>query len=163
MVYFVVHGRVLVLILWEGYGGRQHGTQISAAGFSAFGSIFEPSGKGGKQEGPSHSSRPTAGASHTPWRWDGQGPHSSPPVLSTGQSHAASETREVFPRRETRIAVTEAMEAVEKPISIWHIALRTEGPMIARRWRRQWHSIPVLLPGKSHGRRSLVGCSPWGR
>ena len=25
--------------------------------------------------------------------------------------------------------------------------------------RRQWHPIPVLLPGKSHGRRSLVGCS----
>ena len=22
---------------------------------------------------------------------------------------------------------------------------------------------PVLLPGKSHGWRSLVGCSPWGR
>ena len=29
--------------------------------------------------------------------------------------------------------------------------------------RRQWHPTPVLLPGKSHGRRSLVGCSPWGR
>ena len=29
-------------------------------------------------------------------------------------------------------------------------------------WSRQWHPIPVLLPGKSHGRRSLVGCSPWG-
>ena len=28
-------------------------------------------------------------------------------------------------------------------------------------WRRQWHSTPVLLPGKSHGRRSLVGCCPW--
>ena len=28
--------------------------------------------------------------------------------------------------------------------------------------RRQWHPTPVLLPGKSHGRRSLVGCSPWG-
>ena len=28
---------------------------------------------------------------------------------------------------------------------------------------RQWHPTPVLLPGKSHGRRSLVGCSPWGR
>ena len=26
----------------------------------------------------------------------------------------------------------------------------------------QWHPIPVLLPGKSHGQRSLVGCSPWG-
>ena len=29
--------------------------------------------------------------------------------------------------------------------------------------RRQWHPTPVLLPGKSHGRMSLVGCSPWGR
>ena len=29
--------------------------------------------------------------------------------------------------------------------------------------RRQWHPTPVLLPGKSHGRRSPVGCSPWGR
>ena len=30
-------------------------------------------------------------------------------------------------------------------------------------WRRQWHPTPVLLPGKSHGWRSLVGGSPWGR
>ena len=29
-------------------------------------------------------------------------------------------------------------------------------------WRRQWHPTPVLLPGKSHGWRSLIGCSPWG-
>ena len=28
--------------------------------------------------------------------------------------------------------------------------------------RRQWHPTPVLLPGKSHGQRSLVGCCPWG-
>ena len=28
--------------------------------------------------------------------------------------------------------------------------------------RRQWHPTPVLLPGESHGRRSLVGCSPRG-
>ena len=27
--------------------------------------------------------------------------------------------------------------------------------------RRQWHPTPVLLPGKFHGRRSLVGYSPW--
>ena len=27
---------------------------------------------------------------------------------------------------------------------------------------RQWHPTPVFLPGKSHGRRSLEGCSPWG-
>ena len=35
-------------------------------------------------------------------------------------------------------------------------------PKLAHR-RRQWHPTPVLLPGKSHGRRSLVSCSPWGR
>ena len=29
--------------------------------------------------------------------------------------------------------------------------------------RRQWHPTPVLLPGKSHWRWSLVGCSAWGR
>ena len=29
--------------------------------------------------------------------------------------------------------------------------------------RRQWHPTPVLLPEKSHGWRSLEGCSPWGR
>ena len=28
-------------------------------------------------------------------------------------------------------------------------------------WRRQWHPTPALLPGKSHGQRSLVGCRPW--
>ena len=39
---------------------------------------------------------------------------------------------------------------VELSWYVWHIQ------------RRQWHPTPVLLPGKSHGRRSLVGCSPWG-
>ena len=29
--------------------------------------------------------------------------------------------------------------------------------------RRQWQSTTVLLPGKSHGQRSLVSCTPWGR
>ena len=29
-------------------------------------------------------------------------------------------------------------------------------------WRRKWQPPPVLLPGKSHGWRSLVGYSPWG-
>ena len=30
------------------------------------------------------------------------------------------------------------------------------------KWRRQWQPTPVLLPGKSHGQKSLVGCSAWG-
>ena len=29
-------------------------------------------------------------------------------------------------------------------------------------WRRKWQPAPVSLPGKSHGQRNLVGCSPWG-
>ena len=29
-------------------------------------------------------------------------------------------------------------------------------------WRRKWQPTPVLLPGKSHEQRSLVGYSPWG-
>ena len=37
-----------------------------------------------------------------------------------------------------------------------------EKPVLEFR-RRHWLPTPVLLPGKSHGRRSLVGCSPWGR
>ena len=31
-----------------------------------------------------------------------------------------------------------------------------------RKQRRQWHPTPVLLPGKSHGQSTLVGCNPWG-
>ena len=30
-------------------------------------------------------------------------------------------------------------------------------------WRRKWQSTPAPLPGKSHGRRSLIGYSPWSR
>ena len=58
-------------------------------------------------------------------------------------------------------------------ISTWAVFCETVGVLPASGsvfggystaiWRRQWHPIPVLLPGKSHGRRSLVGCNPWGR
>ena len=41
----------------------------------------------------------------------------------------------------------------------WRRLLRV--PRTARQ-RRQWHPTPVLLPGKSHGRRRLVGSSPCG-
>ena len=41
----------------------------------------------------------------------------------------------------------------------WNIFLMS---FVLSLWRRQWHPTPVLLPGKPHGRRSLVGCSPWG-
>ena len=40
----------------------------------------------------------------------------------------------------------------------WDLQADREAP-----WRRQWQPTPALLPGKSHGWRCLVGCSPWGR
>jgi len=30
-------------------------------------------------------------------------------------------------------------------------------------WRRKWQPIPVFLPGKFHGQRSLAGYRPWGQ
>ena len=58
-----------------------------------------------------------------------------------------------------------AQPAAQRPRGVgWG---RWEGSSRGRRYvytlRRQWHPIPVLLPGKSRGQRSLVGCSPWGR
>ena len=41
---------------------------------------------------------------------------------------------------------------------IWVRSLGWEDPR-----RRTWQPTPVSLPGKSHGQKSLVGCSPWGR
>ena len=43
---------------------------------------------------------------------------------------------------------------------MWNVCLHA---LIHVYRRRQWHPTPLLLPGKSHGWRSLVGCSPWGR
>ena len=55
---------------------------------------------------------------------------------------------------------------VDKVVSIFsHQIITVSLLMIFKHiyWRRQWLPTPVLLPGKSHGRRSLVGYSPWGR
>ena len=40
---------------------------------------------------------------------------------------------------------------------------KTKNKKLINMTNTQWHPTPVLLPGKPHGRRSLVGCSPWGR
>ena len=58
-----------------------------------------------------------------------------------------------------------------RPESLIELSLMMETLSICTRnmmttshmWRRrQWHRTPVLWPGKSHGQRSLVDCSPWG-
>ena len=46
---------------------------------------------------------------------------------------------------------------------VWKRSVFIPIPKKGLKRRRQWQPTPVLLPGKSHGCRSLVGCSPWGR
>ena len=66
-----------------------------------------------------------------------------------------------------------AWGTVARYIRIWLLYLPEESAFQCKRcgfnswvrkifWRRQWHPTPVLLPGKSHGQRSLVGCRPRG-
>ena len=45
----------------------------------------------------------------------------------------------------------------------WNLEYSNSMIVIIINQRRQWHPTPVFLPGKSHGQRSLVGCSPWSR
>ena len=47
-----------------------------------------------------------------------------------------------------------------KPPNLWD---SVKAVLRGRFWRRRWHPTPVLLPGKSHGQRTLVGCRTWGR
>ena len=48
------------------------------------------------------------------------------------------------------------------PMCLWLVSGEFFYRFLTRLWRRQWQPTPVLLPGKSHGWRSLVRCSPWG-
>ena len=43
-------------------------------------------------------------------------------------------------------------------LHVWYSGIKT---LLSVPQRRQWHPTPVLLPGKSHGRSSLEGCTPW--
>ena len=52
-----------------------------------------------------------------------------------------------------------AMETSQLPLRLFYFLCHAK--QHAR--RRQWHPTPALLPGESYGRRSLEGCSPWGR
>ena len=66
-----------------------------------------------------------------------------------------SELRELVMDREAWHAAVYGVTKSQTWLSDW-----TELRLPLR--KRQWHPTPVLLPGKSHGWRSPVGCSPWG-
>ena len=62
--------------------------------------------------------------------------------------------------REVKLLVKITVQEVGQ--SLPQVLVLNSGIPGIKRQRRQWHPTPVLLPGKSHGPRSLVGCSPWG-
>ena len=43
-------------------------------------------------------------------------------------------------------------------LSVGHDRVTSLSLFTFMHWRRQWQPTPVLLPGESHGQRSLVGC-----
>ena len=75
----------------------------------------------------------------------------------------------------TVLCICSAIEGVSVQLPKW--LSRKESACLCRRcrrpgfgpwvrsvaWRRAWQPTPVFLPGKPHGQRGLVGCSPWGR
>ena len=65
---------------------------------------------------------------------------------------------EAFFKKQYRISPVEAENFLAP--SLWSIWIFCN--LVGCNGRRQWHPTLVLLPGKSHGQRSLVGFSPWG-
>ena len=85
-----------------------------------------------------HQASPSLGFSRQE-HWSGL-PLSSPPYTTTGKTIAL--TRQTFFGKVMSLLFNLLSRLVQ---------------------RRQWQPTPAFLPGKSHGWRSLVGCSPWGR
>jgi len=63
--------------------------------------------------------------------------------------------------RECHIVAMVCVSSLPPKLSVFSL-ISCLGPT-AVSCRRKWQPTPVFLPGESHGRRSLVGCSPWGR
>ena len=52
----------------------------------------------------------------------------------------------------------------ESNCQCWRRRRREFDPWVGKiTWRRKWQLTPVFLPEESHGQRSLVGFSAWGR
>ena len=72
------------------------------------------------------------------------------------ENHLGVWGRSVPGRRKT----TNAGRLSETPQACSRSIISTQLTLVS--WRRQWNPTPILLPGKSHGQRSLVGYSSWG-
>ena len=73
--------------------------------------------------------------------------------------------RLVFIRYETKILIFTKFKILDSVgfLKLFLFNIYFNQLLVIGSWRRKWHLTLVLLPGKSHGQRSLVGCSPWGR
>ena len=108
---------------------------------SALAGRFFTTESSGKPSEISHLSSKQSNATY-PWHHRGS-PFDVQPVLFTAS--LVAQTVKLLPTmRETLV-------------QSWEIPWVRKIP-----WRRKWQPTPVLLPGKSHGWRRLVGYSPWG-
>ena len=90
------------------------------------------------------------------------------PVFLPGKSHGQRSLADYSPWGHTCVCAFMCIHTHKHSLLLWVIrgCYKCRHPLllnIVLHQRRQWHPTPVLLPGKSHGQRSLVGCSPWGR
>ena len=70
-----------------------------------------------------------------------------------------------FAQSRTRLKWLTSSSSSGKESSCQHRRCRILGfnPWVGKTpWSRKWKPVPVFLPVKSHGQRSLVGYSPWG-
>ena len=91
--------------------------------------------------------------------------HSSPRITF---SHAITTEKAMAPHSSTLAWKTPWMEAPGGLQSMASLRVRHDRAtslslFTFMHWKRKWHPTPVLLHGKSHGWRSLVGCRLWGR
>ena len=58
-------------------------------------------------------------------------------------------------------SLSSVAQMVKIPPAVWETQVQSLGRKLP--WRREWQPTSVFVPGESHGQRSLVGYSPWGR
>ena len=68
-----------------------------------------------------------------------------------------------LPLKEFRIMIVKMIKNLENKMELQINRLETRIEKMQEMFNKHlWQPTPVLLPGKYHGQRSLVGCSPWG-
>ena len=82
-------------------------------------------------------------------------------LSSSSSIYSASFSLTVLETRKSKIRAPADLVFSEGPLLV-HRCLFTVFMELRCIERLLWHRTPVLLPGNSHGRRSLVGCSRWG-